>query len=54
MALSGDDSKAVAGCKDNSVLQYDIETGARTTLKPRWKRDSAGGKQEHHGEVIIL
>lgn len=40
VALSSDDSKIYSGSKDNSVVEWDTETGAKTFVKLMWSKDS--------------
>ncbi|KAG5183169.1 WD40-repeat-containing domain protein [Tribonema minus] len=65
VALSGDDATAFSGSKDNAVLRWDVETGARKVLCARWKKRPAaeraargggggGGEQEHCAEVLAI
>lgn len=55
IALSKDEAHAYTGSKDNSVLQWDIETGAKFELKQKWNRKtSPAGKQSHHGEILAV
>lgn len=55
VALSKDETQAFTGSKDNSIVKWDIETGARSELKQRWNRKtSASGQQSHHGEILAV
>eukprot|EP00903_Cladosiphon_okamuranus_P013170 g12283.t1 len=57
VVLSPDDSTAFSGSKDNSILRWDVETGKRTTMLPRWRK-LPGGKtpavKAHSKEVLTL
>eukprot|EP00953_Heterococcus_sp_UTEX-ZZ885_P033026 17209-Heterococcus_DN1.PRE.3 len=58
VALTGDDSTAFSGSKDNSVLKWDVETGHRTQLCARWSKKLPGGAkntvQAHSNEVLAV
>ena len=69
VALSPDDRHAFTGSKDNAIVQYDVETGARVGyLRRAWAKpglggggDGAGaagtaplGTKARHGEVLAL
>lgn len=55
IALSKDEQHAFTGSKDNSVVKWDIETGAKTELKKKWDRKtSPAGQQSHHGEILAV
>ena len=59
VALTSDESSVYSGSKDNAVIKHDIETGARTILKPHWSASShssssAGGTNAGSGEVFAI
>lgn len=54
MSVTQDETSIVTGSKDNSVVQWDTETGQRTFLKRRWNRRLDGDQQSHHGEILAV
>lgn len=58
VALSSDDRSAFTGSKDNSILKWDVETGEKTLICPRWKPKGADGNRNkvnaHHGEILAV
>lgn len=52
IALSKDESMVYSGSKDNSVMQWDIETGAKLELRPRWNKSL--DYQSSKGEVLAV
>jgi ribosomal RNA-processing protein 9 len=54
VALSSSGEKVFSGSKDNSVAQWDVETGKRTFLKPFWSRKDCGSTQASAGETLAV
>lgn len=61
VALSSDERTIYSGSKDNSVVQWDAETGQKVVLRPKWSREQAavqGGSrkknQSHCSEVLSV
>lgn len=56
VVLSPDDTTAYSGSKDNSVVRWDVETGKRVAMLPRWCK-LPGGKvptvKAHSKEVSV-
>merc|ERR1740130_2114163 len=48
LALARDDSIAVTGSKDGSIIRWDVATGAKTTLAKH------GSKEAHAGQVLSV
>lgn len=53
LALSQDEQKVVTGSKDNSIIVWDIDSGSKTTLKPRWNSKDAS-EPSHKGEILAV
>ena len=49
VSLSADATLLVSGSKDNAVIRHDIESGSKTYLIPRWKKDLG---HSQHGEIL--
>lgn len=54
VALSTDDCTVYSGSKDNSVIRWDTETGAKTFIKHKWSRKTHKDSQSHEGEVLSV
>jgi len=54
VALSSDDCTVFSGSKDNSVIRWDSETGAKTIIKHKWSRKTHRDTQSHEGEVLSV
>lgn len=54
VALSPDECTAYSGSKDNSIIRWDTETGARTFIRHKWNRKTHKGTQSHEGEVLSV
>jgi ribosomal RNA-processing protein 9 len=52
VAVSSDSSIIFSGSKDNSLIQWDTETGQRVLLKNPWV--AGDEKQSHEGEVLAV
>lgn len=52
LVISKDESTVFNGCKDNSVVKCDLETGAKTELKGRWAKSSQS--RSNDGEVLSV
>ncbi|CAM9108137.1 unnamed protein product [Choristocarpus tenellus] len=57
VALSPDDKTVFSGSKDNSIVRWDVETGKRTLVRPRWRKLPGGTVPDvkaHSNEVLAL
>eukprot|EP00752_Nemacystus_decipiens_P007081 g6344.t1 len=57
VVLSPDDTTAFSGSKDNSILRWDVETGKRVTMLPRWRKLPGArtpAVKAHSNEVLTL
>ena len=59
VALASDESVVYSGSKDNAVIKHDVETGARTILKPHWSpsrssSSAVSGTNAGAGEVFAI
>jgi ribosomal RNA-processing protein 9 len=52
VALTHDETTAYTGSKDNSLLRWDVESGKRVELAPRWSAKCE--QQAHEGEVLAV
>eukprot|EP00428_Durinskia_dybowskii_P073827 CAMPEP_0170402294 /NCGR_PEP_ID=MMETSP0117_2-20130122/25482_1 /TAXON_ID=400756 /ORGANISM="Durinskia baltica, Strain CSIRO CS-38" /LENGTH=491 /DNA_ID=CAMNT_0010659155 /DNA_START=52 /DNA_END=1527 /DNA_ORIENTATION=+ len=52
VALTKDECSVVSGSKDNSVIKWDVETGSKCELRPRWNKESEF--QSCKGEVLSV
>jgi ribosomal RNA-processing protein 9 len=54
VALASDESVVYSGSKDNSVIMWDLESGSRRVLRPKWSRSTHGSEQCCKGEVLSV
>lgn len=54
LAVSQDESVVVSGSKDNSVIRWDIETGAKDILKRKWQRKLDSDIQSNQMETLAV
>lgn len=54
VALSADSSTVFSCSKDNSLISWDAETGAKTFLKPMWTQGGDGALKSHDGELLAV
>ena len=54
LVLSKDEKKMFSGSKDNSLIMWDVESGKKTEIKPKWSRARDGSTQSHSGELLAL
>jgi len=54
VALSADETFALSGSKDNSVLRWDVETQQKQVLRAKWRRDTHFEKQASEGEILAV
>jgi ribosomal RNA-processing protein 9 len=52
VAVTSDESLIYSGSKDNSVIQWNTETGQKTIIKPKWNKNNSN--QCHDGEVLAV
>ena len=54
VALATNESFALSGSKDNSVIKWDVETQQKTVLRAKWSRATHFEKQASDGEVLSV
>ena len=53
IAMTPDEKYIYSGSKDNSVIQWDAETGKKTYIRPKWIKNS-DKIQSHSNEVLAV
>ncbi|KAJ1425507.1 WD40-repeat-containing domain protein [Ochromonadaceae sp. CCMP2298] len=54
VAVSSDEQFVYSGSKDNSLVQWNLQTGEKTQLLQRWSRQRNGAAQSCEGEVLAV
>jgi len=54
VALTTDDCTIYSGAKDNSLIKWDVESGAKTILKEKWNGKVIPRTQSIEGEVLSV
>jgi ribosomal RNA-processing protein 9 len=54
VAVSSDEQFVYSGSKDNSLVQWNLQTGEKTPLLQRWSRQRNGAAQSCEGEVLAV
>lgn len=52
LALTKDEHNVFSGSKDNSIIQWDVQTGMKTELKARWNKECE--YQSNRGEILSI
>jgi WD40 repeat protein len=55
VTITQDNKTAYSGSKDNAVIAWDVETGAKQIIHPHWRRDTEHKNvQSRDGEVLAV
>lgn len=55
VAITKDETAVYSGSKDNSVLKWDLETGAKQVLKEKWNaKQNISGHNSSSGEILAV
>ena len=55
IAVTKDESAVYSGSKDNSVIRWDIETGAKVVLREKWNpKENPSGQNSSSGEILAV
>jgi len=55
IAVTKDESAVYSGSKDNSVIRWDIETGAKVVLREKWNpKENSSGQNSSSGEILAV
>eukprot|EP01032_Pedospumella_encystans_P027702 gene27702-31295_t len=55
IAVTKDESAVYSGSKDNSVIRWDIETGAKVVLREKWNpKENPFGQNSSSGEILAV
>eukprot|EP01038_Epipyxis_sp_PR26KG_P009286 gene9286-12513_t len=54
VVLSNDNKNIYTGSKDNSIIKWDTETGAKDIIRSCWSRSSDSSNQSHEGEILSI